>query len=356
MKQVFLESHNVNNMFFGFGQFNYHFIKALYHKQIDDIKFTLNVKDVSKFKEEFGDYFCYHSYKSYQRYKLFAVKTKFDLWHSMNQNTKIEPFYNPKYLLNIHDINFVEEVSNDLQHERNQRFINKLNRSNAIVYISEFAKKSTHQYFEVPKVPEFVIHLGNTISEIKISENYQPKILPQKPFFYSVGEFLEKKNFISLVRMMPYFPEYQLVLSGNTNTLHFEEIKIEITKLNIDNQVIITGKVSEEDKQFYMKNCIAFLFPSLREGFGLPPIEAMRFGNAIFLSDKTSLPEIGGKDCFYFNDFSAENMKNVIKNGLELYAKNENFYKNSYQQRAQSFRWDNAIEEYLKVYRMLLFE
>lgn len=356
MKQVFLESHNVNNMFFGFGQFNYHFIKALYHKQIGDIKFTLNVKDVSKFKDEFGDYFCYYSYKSYQRYKLFAIKKKFDLWHSMNQNTKIEPFYKQKYLLNIHDINFVEEVSNDLQHKRNQRFINKLKRSNAIVYISEFAKKSTHQYFEVPKVPEFVIHLGNTISEIKISESYQPKILPQKPFFYSVGEFLEKKNFISLVRMMPYFPENQLVLSGNTNTTHFEIIKQEIIKLNVESQVIITGKVSEEDKQFYMKNCEAFMFPSLREGFGLPPIEAMRFGNAIFLSDKTSLPEIGGKDCFYFNDFSAENMKNVVKNGLELYGKNKLYYQNSYRERAKSFRWEKAIEEYLKIYRMLLFE
>ena len=63
-------------------------------------------------------------------------------------------------------------------------------------------------------------------------------------------------------------------------------------KHNLQDRVICTGKISEFDKQYYLKHCTAFVFPSLREGFGIPPIEAMRFGKPVFISNNTSLPEV----------------------------------------------------------------
>jgi len=62
--------------------------------------------------------------------------------------------------------------------------------------------------------------------------------------------------------------------------------------------VSLLGTISESDKIFYYKNCLAFAFPSLREGFGFPVLEAMTFGKPVFLSNKTSLPEIGGSHAF----------------------------------------------------------
>jgi glycosyltransferase involved in cell wall biosynthesis len=55
-------------------------------------------------------------------------------------------------------------------------------------------------------------------------------------------------------------------------------------------------------KQFYLSKCHAFVFPSIREGFGLP--QAMHFGKPVFLSNKTSLPEVGGKHAYYWDNLS----------------------------------------------------
>lgn len=51
------------------------------------------------------------------------------------------------------------------------------------------------------------------------------------------------------------------------------------------------------------ESCVAFLFPSITEGFGLPVIEAMSFGTPVFLSNSSSLPEVGGNEAFYWNSY-----------------------------------------------------
>jgi glycosyltransferase involved in cell wall biosynthesis len=67
--------------------------------------------------------------------------------------------------------------------------------------------------------------------------------------------------------------------------------------------------VDDSVKAWLLANCEAFLFPSLAEGFGLPPLEAMHFGTPVFLSDRTSLPEVGGTQAGYFREFSASAMR-----------------------------------------------
>lgn len=355
MKSVFLESHNIKNPYFGFGQFNYHLIKGLYNAKVSDFKMTLHAKNTSTLKEEFGNYFNYKKYYSLRRYKTFSIKKKYDLWHSVNQNIKIEPFFDIPYVLTIHDVNFVEEESKDMSQERNIRFQDKLNRSNAITYISNFAKHSTHRHFNIPDVPEYVIYNGNTITEIKIPDNYKPQIVSKAPYFFSIGEFTNRKNFHSLVQMLAYLPDFNLILSGNNNTNYANSIlKDTIDKLKLKDRVFITGKISELDKHFYLKNCTAFVFPSLREGFGIPPIEAMTFGKPVFLSNNTSLPEIGGKDAFYWDNFDPEYMANIVTAGLNTFEANKTLLTQKLVERSTYFNWDKSALEYLKVYRNIL--
>lgn len=355
MKHIFLESHNIKNRHFGFGQFNYHLIKGLYNAQISDFKITLHAKDIESLKAEFGDYFNYIKYYSFRRYPLFRIKKKFDVWHSVNQNIKIEPFHNIPYVLTVHDVNFIEEVSNKMDHEVNLRFQDKLNRSSAITYISEFAKKSTHQYFKVPDVPEFVIYNGNPILNVDLPQNYQPKQVPIFPFLFSVGELTPRKNVHTLIEMLPFLPNHHLVLSGNSNTDYAKSVLGDrIKKLDLEDRVCITGKISEQDKHFYLKNCEAFLFPSLREGFGIPPIEAMRFGKPVFLSNSTSLPEIGGENAFYWENYEPEYMAFVVKEGLRCFQENQKEMSSKYIAHAKSFDWDLAATQYIEVYKSLL--
>lgn len=356
MLNIFLESHNIKNQHFGFGQFNYHLIKGFYNADIKGFKITLHAKNIEALKLEFGDYFNYKKYHSLRRHKVFRVRKKYDLWHCLNQNIKIEPYHNIPYLLTVHDVNFIDEVSNDLNHKTNIRFQNKLNRSAAITYISDYAKQSTHQHFKVPDVPEFVIYNGNPITDILIPENYKPKLISTKPYLFSIGEFTERKNFHALVEMLAHSPDYNLILSGNNNTTYANTtLQNTIKKLKLENRVIITGKISELDKQYYMQNCKAFVFPSLREGFGIPPIEAMRFGKPVFLSNNTSLPEIGGEHAFYWNNYDPNYMADVLKNGLNSFNKNKAELSQNYIIHAKSFNWDNAAKQYLEVYKKVLF-
>jgi glycosyltransferase involved in cell wall biosynthesis len=354
MKTVFLESHNINNRAGGLGTFNYELIKGFYNAAPDDIQFYLNAKKPDELKQIFGDKFKYHQYKSLQRYPMFRIKQKHDLWHSLNQNTKIEPFKTNNYVLTVHDVNFVEEESSDMNHERNKRFIAKLKRATAITYISEFAKKQAHSYFNIPNVPEYVIYNGNPISEFADTSSYVPTVPMDKPYIYSIGDFQERKNFLSLLKMMELIRDLNLIISGNNEHTYGTVIKDYIRDNNLGNRVFLTGKVDDAGKQFFYKNCLAFAFPSIREGFGLPPVEAMKFGKPVFLSTCTSLPEVGSDAAYYWDNFDPEYMKQTLIDGLNDFETNKEARTSKLIQRADFFNWDKSAKEYIDVYRSLL--
>jgi len=354
-KSVFLETHNINNRATGLGTFNYELIKGLHQLSFDNLELHLNSSKPDLLKNEFGDKFEYHKYNSLSRHSFFRIRKKYDLWHSVNQNIKVEPFHCTKYLLTIHDIHFVEEVSSDKNHRLNKLFKAKLEKSTAITYISEFAKKHTHEHFDVPNVPEHVIYNGNPISTLLDTSDFKSTVPVNKPFFYTIGDFIERKNYASIINMMKLIKDHNLIISGNNDKKYGEEIKKIIIDNGLENQVFLTGRVSDQGKQYYMKNCTAFLFPSIREGFGLPPIEAMSFGKPVFLSDKTSLPEIGGDVANYWTNFDPEYMKNVLFDGLNHFDTNKNETETLLKKRAASFDWKIAAADYLDVYNQILF-
>lgn len=351
-KKIFLESHNLKNRAGGLGTFNYELIKALSKQSIEDLDIYLNSKHPKQLSTKFGDKFNYQRYLSIHRHPFFYLKRKYDIWHSMNQNTKIEPYHTPKnYVLTVHDVNFVEEHSSDMNHRSNQLFIKKLERADIITYISNFAKEQTHKYFKVPNVEEIIIYNGNPITDFLNTENFISTVPVDKPFFYSIGDFIERKNFISIIKMMKEIPDFNLIISGNNNKAYGFEVKKFIDDNHLGNKVFLTGKIDDIGKQFYMKNCVAFLFPSIREGFGLPPIEAMRFEKPVFLSNKTSLPEIGGDAAFYWKDFDPIYMKDTVYDKLAYFENNKALQKEKLLERSLFFNWDKAASEYLNCYR-----
>jgi glycosyltransferase involved in cell wall biosynthesis len=351
MKSVFLESHNIKNRASGLGTFNYELIKGLSQLDLSNFKITLNSSVTKVLQDEFGSKFNYHEYNSLQRYSLFRINKKNDVWHSLNQNTKVEPFSNPKkYILTVHDVNFVEENSKEINNKSNKLFIEKLNRADCITYISNFAKEQTHKYFEVPKVPEYIIYNGNPIQDISNQDLIKPNFTSNRAFFFSIGDFIERKNFHSLVEMMRIMPNYDLIISGNNEKPYGFKIQKMIEKYQLKN-VFLTGKITDNDKHFYLKNCTAFLFPSIREGFGLPPIEAMAYGKPVFISNKTSLPEIGGDAAFYWKNFDPEYMKSTLITNLELFNSEGNNAIENVKKRANFFDWKKAASEYLSLYK-----
>jgi len=351
-KTVFLESHNLKNRNGGLGVFNYELIKALSNQNLDNLSITLNNKDTASLKAEFGDQFSYKKYTSLQRHKLFRISKKYDVWHSMNQNTKVEPRTKPKkYILTVHDVNFVEEESNDLNSKVNLLFKEKINRADTIVYISNYAKKMTHQYFDTKGIEEQVIYNGNTITEIIDTSALTNAFQPEKPFLFTIGDFIERKNFISIIKMMELIDDFTLIIAGNNDKSYGQFIRDYIHQNKLGGKVFLAGKISNAQKQYYLKNCTAFVFPSIREGFGLPIIEAMTFGKPVFLSTKTSLPEVGGDAAYYWEDFDPYYMKETLYSQLQEFEKQKSAFEIKLKQRAADFSWDAAAQAYLNLYR-----
>jgi glycosyltransferase involved in cell wall biosynthesis len=145
---------------------------------------------------------------------------------------------------------------------------------------------------------------------------------------------------------------FQLIISGITQSEEYKQQIIETAQQHgVADRVLFTGSISENDKQWYLQNCTAFVFPSLAEGFGLPVIEAMHFGKPVFLSNLTALPEIGGDAAYYFENFDAAEMQAVLTNGLQHF--NNNQQSKIVMERAAMFNWDTIARQYLDVYRSL---
>jgi glycosyltransferase involved in cell wall biosynthesis len=166
-----------------------------------------------------------------------------------------------------------------------------------------------------------------------------------------MGYINRKKNFHTLVPLLQNNC-FELVVAGRLDEPDYiNKMKLQAEILGVNERLKILGPVPEEDKAWYFRHCEAFLLPSLAEGFGAPVVEAMAFGKPLFLSDRTSLPEIGGNVAFYFKNFEAQHMQSVLNEGLIEYQKNGLAQK--IMQRGKEFSWEIKAHEYLNVYRSI---
>lgn len=278
---------------------------------------------------------------------------KFSIWHSTYQGTMYYPWYRKiKIVLTVHDLNFLYDDTKTAARKQQylQQLARKVKRADYIVAISQFVLEDLNKHIPLGDKPAKVIYNGCTLEEI--DNPLPPAVLPVQPFLFTVGTIVDKKNFHVLPRLLKG-NAYQLFIAGITNSEEYKNrIIAEARTLGVEDRLVFTGPVSENDKQWYLKNCLAFAFPSTAEGFGLPVIEAMHFGKPVLLSRFTSLPEIGGEEAYYFEGFETEQMTRVLASALEHFRENQGSEK--MKARARLFDWKESALQYQAVYDELL--
>ena len=323
-------------------------------------------KNLSKYKKENQDLFFYlpkklnghfgnnvHYVNQHFFHKIFfPSQSKYKIWHAAQQGTEYFPFgAKCKKVLTIHDINFMYDVNKSDQKKATYLtdLTRKINESDVIVAISNFVMQDVLKHIFISPEKRRVVYNGCNI--IELENIVAPYNAPTTQFLYSIGVIAEKKNFHVLPALLKN-NELQLIISGIVeNEQYKNRIIEEAKKYGVESRVIFTGPVSENDKQWYYKNCTAFVFPSLSEGFGLPVIEAMYFGKPAILSSTSSLPEVGGEYAYYFNNFEPEDMEKVLKESLLHY--NTTHPSTLIKKWANSFSWEKAAKEYLEIYDSL---
>ena len=135
----------------------------------------------------------------------------------------------------------------------------------------------------------------------KLKEKYPIK---ENEYYYTVSSMYKHKNLITIIEALEeikrknYFIPQKLVISG-VGGPNKEKLMEIIKEKNLEENVIITNFVSDGERNALIQNCNVFLFPSIFEGFGMPPIEAMQLGARVITTRCTSLPEVTKGKCNY---------------------------------------------------------
>ena len=146
--------------------------------------------------------------------------------------------------------------------------------------------------------------------------------------------------------------DYELIIAGSfAEADYVKTIQTAAEQAGAADRVHILTRISEADKAWYYQHCLAYLQPSLAEGFGLPVVEAMQLGKPVFLSRLTSMPEVGGAAAYYFDDFSPASMQQVLAAGLAQHSPERAA---AAQAQARQFSWQQAAADYLAIYQELL--
>ena len=328
-KNILVDFEKIKDPYSGLGQFCAH-LKTFFDKSPIHIKYWMP----NKF-EKFAK-------------KLSFLLPKSDVFHAIHQDSPYMPWSSKtKVVLTIHDLNALYEHtqfgSGDFYKKNLKR---KIDRASVITFISKFTQSEVEKNFDLKGKKLEVIYNGISLGDKSI----KPTNAPEGNFLFSVGTVLPKKNFHVLIDFLKLIPDYKMVIAGTTFHSYAKEMQARIYAEGLANRFFLVGTVSEEEKLWYYQNTKAFVFPSLLEGFGLPVAEAMSLGLPLFLSNKTSLPEIGGSDAYYFNNFEASDMKEVFLSGINSFTLDK---KNRLVERSKMFDWKKAAECYLEIYTRL---
>ena len=351
MRHIFVDTERIRDLNSGLGQTCLHVGQELVRQQPAGTSLTFLVPPGQK--GVFGEPSGTLQYREAGwRHKLYNPG-RFGVWHNLHQDGAYWPTHRPeKVILTINDLNFLERT--DYSEAKKKRKLaalqRRIDRAQILTTISDYTGTVVRNHLNVPEATTLkTVYIG--ASELPAPPVEVPVALAglDKPFFLYLGVLHPKKNIHVLLAIAQAFPDYMLVLAGRNDHPYAHYLIDQVSQLGITDNVRQTGPVDELTKSWLYAHCEAFLFPSLSEGFGLPVVEAMSAGKPVFLSQLTSLPEIGGQEAFYFDSFEPESVVETLRAGMRDYY-DDPLKAQRLQWQARRFRWENTAKQYWKLY------
>lgn len=236
-------------------------------------------------------------------------------------------------------------------------------RADMIITVSEFSKSEIIKYLGIPEEKIRVMYPGVDLDLFKTEyskdqiEDAKKKYNIQGEYFLYLGTIEPRKNIQRIIEAYACLREERrdvpkLVLAGGKGWL-CDSIYETAERLNKGGDIVFTGYVDEEDSPLLFSGARAFLFPSLYEGFGTPPIEAMACGTPVISAKAASMPEIIGDAGILVDPYSVEEICEAMKKILE----DEQLYTELVSrglERSERYDWKNSVNTLKNIYQEVL--
>ncbi len=227
--------------------------------------------------------------------------------------------------------------------EVNRKRIQNLHK---IITLSKYNADEASKILNIDREKFAPICCGVNHSCFYPSETKPSELSDDKYNLVFVGEFCERKNIHLILEALKNADNFRLIRIGpryQWNENYIKKCMNIAKKHNID--VIDLGYISQSNLKDYYTHADLFIFPSLDEGFGLPPLEAMACGTNALVSPIPVLQEIYGNQAFYFNQFSSESLFDGIEKAI-AHKKPASSIINYTKQ----FNWERTAKETLQIY------
>lgn len=288
------------------------------------------------------------------------IPNDYDLYHITNQNMSVLNYYSNINIniITVHDIRQYKYPSNSLEKILSKLVYRGLKNSDFLISVSDSTKNNLIKYFNVPEERIKVIHHGRDDIfkplDPKNMENTYTKYSLDKNCRYilHIGGNAPRKNLPVLVKAF-----YKLI--NNFKMKNVRLLKVNnmdhklIKKLNLEKYVTIIDYVPEEDLPKFYNLADVFVFPSVYEGFGFPPLEAMACGTPVITSNTSSLPEVVGDAGIMLDPNDVDGFAKAIYEVLTNEGLKQDMIKKGLEQ-AKKFSWEKCAKETLEVYQKVV--
>lgn len=248
---------------------------------------------------------------------------------------------------------------------RNYEFKKVLKRSLAraklIVCVSDSTKRDLKKYFHVRDKKLKTIHLGVSLKPLASKTKVDSSKLPTKPYLLFVGGIDGRRRAVgdliaAFNNLKADGHDLQLALVGenfqSAKDIPSETVRHEVLASSYADDILCLGYIDDATKQKLFKEAVAFVFPTLYEGFGIPVLEAMLMDCPVIAYKNSSIPEVGGGHVAYANDWEGI-MKNVTRL-LDMSDSDKQAMVRQAREHAETFAWeDTSSKLYQEITKLL---
>lgn len=296
-----------------------------------------------------------------QAYKLArSIRSEGSVVHLPNQDfARYALFLNQPFIVTVHDLarccfNFDREsVGEKILLNLDKRYIK---RANQIIAVSESTESDLVKYLKIPESKISIIYNGvdHNIFKPYDVRPYHVRLRHRQYILY-VGSERRRKNlgrlFESFAALKQEFPNLMLVKVGSPG--RYKEFRSQtlktLSRLGITEDVIFVDHISEKDLAYYYSSAALLAYPSLYEGFGLPPLEAMACGCPVVTSNISSLPEVVGEAGIMVDPNDTRSLVQAMRRVLTDSELRNSMVRKGLEQ-SKKFSWENTAELTLRVY------